>query len=63
MKANKASSSESARHPYLRRGFWLTNRFWYDSDIYSKETRERLDKLILTFEHPNRLMLDLIKTI
>ena len=62
-KSNKASSAESARHPYMKRGFYLENRFWHESNLYSKETREDLDKKVAEFYHPNSLMLDLIKTI
>ncbi len=64
MSTNNHSSAEASRHPYLRRGFYLENRFWHENKegIYSQETKDRLDSIVHTFDHPNRLMLDLIKT-
>jgi len=63
MKANKASSAESARHPYLKRGFYLSNRFWHESPIYSHKTKDELDAKVETFYHPNALILNLINPI
>lgn len=63
MPRKQSSSSESGKHPYMKRGFFLVNRFWYESTIYSEETKERLDKLVLTFDHPNKMSLNLINPI
>jgi len=57
------SSSEHARHPYLRKGFYLNpdNQFWNVTGN-SKEYIERMNKLAESFYHPNSFMWDLIKT-
>lgn len=63
MKANKASSAESARHPYMKRGFYLSNRFWHESPLYSQKTRDKMDAMAESLYHPNSVMLNLIKSL
>lgn len=56
------SSANAMKHPYMKRGFYLQpeNRFW-ETLSYSNKERERLNELVQTFDHKNRMLLDLIK--
>jgi len=64
MPRKQASSAEAEKPKYCRRGFWLKeeNQFWNKNEIYSVAYRYRMNALVLTLDHPNRLILDLIKT-
>ena len=56
------SSSEHARHPYLRKGFYLNpdNQFWLTSN--DEKYKDRMNKLAESFYHRNSIMLNLINT-
>ena len=64
MPRKHAVSEETRKPPYFRRGFYMNpdNQFWNHSTLYSYSYSERMNKLVQSFDHVNRLMLDLIKT-
>jgi hypothetical protein len=33
-------------HPYLREGFWKTNRFW-EKDTYSQKSKTKIETALL----------------
>jgi hypothetical protein len=60
MKANKGRSTEGAKHHYMKRNFFLENRFWFNNTLYSEQTRERLDQLAISFSQEKRPIPNLI---
>jgi len=63
MPRKQATSAEAQKPPYARKEFYLNpdNQFWNHSTLYSESYRERMNKLVQSFDHSNRLLLNLIK--